>query len=103
MAELILDGATRAVDLSSFNPARLAALDPRSCHRPAQAPWLTKPITPQADPLGDGHRGCRIGALCCGPCLDEWGPLSRRVIPTHYMHARCSPTIKSLRVLPSVG
>jgi glycine/D-amino acid oxidase-like deaminating enzyme len=28
MAELILDGATRAVDLSSFNPARLAALDP---------------------------------------------------------------------------
>ena len=28
MAELILDGATRAVDLSSFSPARLAALDP---------------------------------------------------------------------------
>jgi len=28
MAELILDGATRAVDLSSFSPARLAAVDP---------------------------------------------------------------------------
>ena len=28
MAELILDGATRAVDLSSFDPARLEALDP---------------------------------------------------------------------------
>ena len=27
VAELILDGATRAVDLSSFSPARLAALD----------------------------------------------------------------------------
>ena len=28
MAELILDGATRAVDLSSFDPARLEAVDP---------------------------------------------------------------------------
>jgi glycine/D-amino acid oxidase-like deaminating enzyme len=28
MAELILDGAARSVDLSPFNPARLAALDP---------------------------------------------------------------------------
>ncbi len=28
MAELIIDGATRSVDLSSFNPARLPALDP---------------------------------------------------------------------------
>ena len=28
MAELILDGAARSVDLSSFDPARLAALDP---------------------------------------------------------------------------
>ena len=28
MAELILDGAERSVDLSPFNPARLAALDP---------------------------------------------------------------------------
>jgi glycine/D-amino acid oxidase-like deaminating enzyme len=28
VAELILDGAARAVDLSSFDPARLAALDP---------------------------------------------------------------------------
>jgi glycine/D-amino acid oxidase-like deaminating enzyme len=28
MAELILDGAARTVDLSSFDPARLAALDP---------------------------------------------------------------------------
>jgi glycine/D-amino acid oxidase-like deaminating enzyme len=28
MAELILDGATRAVDLSPFDPARLRALDP---------------------------------------------------------------------------
>jgi glycine/D-amino acid oxidase-like deaminating enzyme len=28
MAELILDGATREVDLSSFDPARLPALDP---------------------------------------------------------------------------
>ena len=28
MAELILDGATEAVDLSPFDPARLAALDP---------------------------------------------------------------------------
>jgi glycine/D-amino acid oxidase-like deaminating enzyme len=28
MAELILDGATRSVDLSSFSPARLAAPDP---------------------------------------------------------------------------
>jgi glycine/D-amino acid oxidase-like deaminating enzyme len=30
MAELILDGATRAVDLSSFSPARHAALEPSS-------------------------------------------------------------------------
>ena len=28
MAELILDGAAKAVDLSPFDPARLAALDP---------------------------------------------------------------------------
>jgi glycine/D-amino acid oxidase-like deaminating enzyme len=28
MAELILDGAARSTDLSPFNPARLAALDP---------------------------------------------------------------------------
>ena len=28
MAELIIDGATRSVDLSSFNPARLPALNP---------------------------------------------------------------------------
>jgi glycine/D-amino acid oxidase-like deaminating enzyme len=28
VAELILDGAAHSVDLSSFNPARLAALDP---------------------------------------------------------------------------
>jgi glycine/D-amino acid oxidase-like deaminating enzyme len=28
MAELILDGAARSTDLSAFNPARLAALDP---------------------------------------------------------------------------
>jgi glycine/D-amino acid oxidase-like deaminating enzyme len=30
VAELILDGATRAVDLSSFDPARLEAVDPGS-------------------------------------------------------------------------
>jgi glycine/D-amino acid oxidase-like deaminating enzyme len=29
VAELILDGATRAIDLSPFDPARLAALDAR--------------------------------------------------------------------------
>jgi hypothetical protein len=28
MAELILDGAASTVDLSPFDPARLAALDP---------------------------------------------------------------------------
>ena len=29
VAELVLNGATRAVDLSPFDPARLAAIDPR--------------------------------------------------------------------------
>jgi glycine/D-amino acid oxidase-like deaminating enzyme len=29
MAELILDGAARTVDLAAFDPARLAPLDPR--------------------------------------------------------------------------
>ena len=30
VAELILDGAARAVDLSSFDPARLESVDPGS-------------------------------------------------------------------------
>lgn len=46
MAELILDGATRSVDLSSFSPARLAA--PIQTVRPSRAGVLAdKPITPQ--------------------------------------------------------
>ena len=42
VAELILDGATRAVDLSSFDPARLGAVEPGRVTAQTQAPWLTK-------------------------------------------------------------
>jgi glycine/D-amino acid oxidase-like deaminating enzyme len=39
-AELILDGVTRGINLSRFNPARFDVVDP--ARRQIQAPWLTK-------------------------------------------------------------
>ena len=64
MAELILDGAPRAVALSSFDPARLEAVDP-ACHRDTRAPRLTKQyadITPFGWADQDGSFCRRFGA-----------------------------------------
>ena len=97
MAELILDGATRSVDLSSFNPARLAA--PDQTVRPSRAGVLAdKPITPQRT-----RWATVIVVAVSGSLLRPVaGRMGTAPIPAHYMRA-AHPTIKSLRVLPSVG
>jgi glycine/D-amino acid oxidase-like deaminating enzyme len=46
MAELILDGAARTVDLSRFHPGRLAPLDPA---------WLERNTAPGSQPLQIGN------------------------------------------------